>query len=212
MEVLRRLFYKLKDRLQTVEARITELGDALVYQGVIDCSANPNYPAGDAGDYYKISVAGKIGGASGLSVIAGDVIICNTDGTTAGTHAAKGEFWDHIPKTEASEIPYDIGFEYSGVPDADELRRHVAARPFTLQSSGHVANAVTGATAQTDFLVKVNGTLKATLRFAIAGTTCTVVGGTETGVAAGDVVSITAPASQDATLADVAITLKGQQA
>lgn len=191
-------------------AAIAAFADALIYRGAIDCSGNPNYPAGNAGDYYKVSVAGKIGGASGLSVGVGDVLICNTDGTTAGTHAAKGAFWDHIPKTEAAEIPYDIGFEYSGVPDADELRRHVAARPFTLQSSGHVANAITGATAQTDFLVKVNGTLKATLRFAIAGTTCTIVGGTETSIAAGDVVTITAPASPDATLADVAFTLKGQ--
>lgn len=38
--------------------------DAMVFKGVIDCSANPNYPAADAGHTYKISVAGKVGGAS----------------------------------------------------------------------------------------------------------------------------------------------------
>lgn len=58
--------------------------DPLIYKGAIDCSTNPNYPAGDAGHTYMVSVAGKIGGASGKVVIAGDMAICNTDGTTAG--------------------------------------------------------------------------------------------------------------------------------
>lgn len=35
--------------------------DPLLYKGGIDCSANPNYPAADAGFFYKITVAGKIG-------------------------------------------------------------------------------------------------------------------------------------------------------
>ena len=70
--------------------------DAMIYKGAIDCSTNPNYPAGDAGHTYKISVAGKIGGASGISVEVYDVIICTTDGTTAGDQATKGSFWNVI--------------------------------------------------------------------------------------------------------------------
>jgi hypothetical protein len=35
--------------------------DAMVFKGGIDCSANPNYPAADAGWTYKVTVAGKIG-------------------------------------------------------------------------------------------------------------------------------------------------------
>lgn len=124
-------------------------------------------------------------------------------------HRLKGRV-DAIPAAiaAAAGVPYDIAFEYSGAPDSDELRRHVAVRPFTLQETGHVANAATGATAEADFLIKVNGTLKATLRFAAAGTTITVIDGTETAVAIGDVVTCTAPNSPDATLAYVAITLK----
>ena len=38
--------------------------DAMVFKGGIDASTNPNYPAADAGWTYKITVAGKIGGAS----------------------------------------------------------------------------------------------------------------------------------------------------
>ncbi len=68
--------------------------DALMYKGALDCSASPNYPAADAGHLYKVSVAGKIGGASGTVVTAGDTIICSTDGSAAGTQAAVGANWD----------------------------------------------------------------------------------------------------------------------
>ena len=75
---------------------ILAASDALVYIGVIDCSTNPNYPAADAGHTYKASVAGKIGGASGTDVVAGDLIICTNDGTASGTQAAVGQYWDVI--------------------------------------------------------------------------------------------------------------------
>ncbi|MCR6496222.1 hypothetical protein LJB71_08330 [Thermomonas sp. S9] len=67
--------------------------DAMVFKGVINASANPNYPAADAGHTYRISVAGKIGGASGPNVEAGDMLICTTDGTAAGTQATVGANW-----------------------------------------------------------------------------------------------------------------------
>lgn len=70
--------------------------DAMVYMGAIDCSSNPNYPAADAGHTYRISVAGKIGGASGVPVEAGDMLICNTDSSAAGTQAAVGANWNII--------------------------------------------------------------------------------------------------------------------
>jgi hypothetical protein len=66
----------------------------MVFKGVIDASANPNYPAANAGDLYRISVAGKIGGASGPNVEVGDEILCLTDGTSAGNHASVGSNWN----------------------------------------------------------------------------------------------------------------------
>jgi len=66
--------------------------DAMIFQGVVDASTNPNYPAGVTGDTYKISVAGKIGGAAGISVEAGDTIICVTDAAT-GDQATVGASW-----------------------------------------------------------------------------------------------------------------------
>lgn len=70
--------------------------DAMTYQGAIDASTNPNYPAGDAGDTYRISVAGKIGGASGPNVEIGDLLILHVDGSASGNHATVGTNWDII--------------------------------------------------------------------------------------------------------------------
>jgi hypothetical protein len=70
--------------------------DAVIYKGATDCSANPNYPAANAGHLYVVSVAGKIGGASGTVVEAGDMFICKTDGTAGGTQAAVGAQWNVI--------------------------------------------------------------------------------------------------------------------
>jgi hypothetical protein len=71
-------------------------GDYARYRGAIDASTNPNYPAGDAGDVYRISVAGKIGGASGANVEIGDIIMLHVDGSAGGTHASVGADWDII--------------------------------------------------------------------------------------------------------------------
>ena len=72
------------------------IGDAFLYKGVIDCAANPNYPAADAGHVYKISVAGKIGGASGVAVTVGDTAFCSVDSTVTGNQAAVGANWNII--------------------------------------------------------------------------------------------------------------------
>ena len=69
--------------------------DAMIFKGFIDASTNPNYPAASVGHTWKISKAGKIGGASGIEVEIGDTIICTTD-TAAGTHALVGVNWGVI--------------------------------------------------------------------------------------------------------------------
>lgn len=73
-----------------------DLTDPLLYKGVIDCSGNPNYPAADAGHTYRISVAGKIGGASGPAVEISDMMICTVDSSASGDHATVGANWDII--------------------------------------------------------------------------------------------------------------------
>lgn len=65
----------------------------LNFQGSTDCSANPNYPAASKGYAYVVSVAGKIGGASGASVDIGDVYFAIAD-NAGGTQASVGTSWD----------------------------------------------------------------------------------------------------------------------
>jgi len=82
----------ISDFNTTVDARLAAV-DAMSFKGVIDCSANPNYPAADAGHTYVISVDGRVGGASGPSVKAGDMALCLVDASAAGNHATVGANW-----------------------------------------------------------------------------------------------------------------------
>lgn len=75
---------------------IIAAADAMVFKGVIDASTNPNYPASNRGETWRVSVAGKIGGASGVNVEAGDILLALTDGTASGTQAAVGAQWSVI--------------------------------------------------------------------------------------------------------------------
>ncbi len=98
--------------------------DAMVFKGVIDASSNPNYPAGERGETYKISVAGKIGGASGLNVEIGDAIICLDDGTSAGTQAAQGSHWTILQGNIDGAVtgPASATDEYAAVADGTSGR------------------------------------------------------------------------------------------
>jgi hypothetical protein len=75
----------------------------LEFQGNIDCSANPNYPAGSKGDTYYVSVAGKIGGASGVTVAVGDAIVCKAD-NAGGPEASVGTSWFALEKNLAGAL------------------------------------------------------------------------------------------------------------
>lgn len=83
-------------KIQAAINAVIGANDAMVYKGVLDCSGDPNYPAADAGHTYKVSVAGKIGGASGVNVEIGDLLLCCVDGTASGTQAVVGSNWDVV--------------------------------------------------------------------------------------------------------------------
>lgn len=91
---------------------ITDIAGLLDLKGSTDCSANPNYPAASKGDTYLVSVAGKIGGASGKVVELGDLFIALAD-NAGGTEAAVGTSWTVIQGnivggatiTELDDIP-----------------------------------------------------------------------------------------------------------
>lgn len=75
----------------------TAVTGLLDLKGSTDCSANPNYPAASKGDSYVVSVAGKIGGASGTVVAAGDVYFATAD-NAGGTQAGVGTSWTVLEK------------------------------------------------------------------------------------------------------------------
>jgi len=77
------------------------LYDALTYAGVISSLAT--FPAASKGDLYKCTAAGSIGG-TGPTVAVGDIVICNTDDTAAGTYAVVGTKWDIIPATNIDTL------------------------------------------------------------------------------------------------------------
>lgn len=77
-----------------LQTQITNL-QALVNNGTkvpvpIDCSTNPNYPASTKGDAYRVTVGGRVGGASGPLVEPNDTIYCLTT-SAAGTEASVGQ-------------------------------------------------------------------------------------------------------------------------
>lgn len=73
----------------------TAVTGLLEFKGSTDCSSNPNYPAASKGDSYIVSVAGKIGGASGTSVDVGDWYLATAD-NAGGTEASVGTSWSKL--------------------------------------------------------------------------------------------------------------------
>lgn len=108
--------------------------------------------------------------------------------------------------------PYDIGAQIASAPTASlVMMRYKFPRavsfPAGLTDSQGVAG--TAATAQTDFDIRKNGASVGTIRFAAAGTSATFIMASLQTFAAGDILTVIAPASPDATLAGVSFVLAG---
>lgn len=166
--------------------------DAMQYQGAIDASTNPNYPAADSGDTYRISVAGKIGGASGPNVEVGDMLICHVDSSAGGTHATVGADWDIIQTNiDGALTTSDIGVTVQAY-DANATSKYavdvgdgVSTAIVVTHSLGtrDVTVSVHRSTTPWDEVycdVEKTSTTTVTLRFAVAPTSaefrCTVIG------------------------------------
>jgi predicted ribosomally synthesized peptide with SipW-like signal peptide len=110
--------------------------------------------------------------------------------------------------------PFDVLTFYPGVPGASaKLFRGKLARAVTFPGNfaGAYFAASANATATTVFDIQKNGSSIGSCSIASGGTTATFTStsGATQSFAAGDVLSIIAPATPDATLADPAITLAG---
>jgi hypothetical protein len=106
-------------------------------------------------------------------------------------------------------IPYDILCGIVGKPaNGEVVLLFVAPRAFRIpaNATGSRLKAGAAATGSSVFSIQKNGSEFLTASVAASGTTATFAG-SQTDVAAGDVLRIVAPTSADATLADIAITL-----
>lgn len=118
-----------------------------------------------------------------------------------------------IASGDATAIqPYDIGVTQEGVLTASQvLLRYVFPRivefPIDLTDSRCVAGVA--ATAITTFSIQKNGGSIGSLQFAAAATTATFTMASAQTFAPGDVLTVVAPASADATLASLGLTLAG---
>lgn len=118
-----------------VDAAVTGLLD---FKGSTDASGNPNYAAAAKGDAYIISVAGKIGGASGKSVDIGDAVVASAD-NAGGTEASVGTSWFVLEHNLVGAV---ISGGALGTPSSGNLS-NCTSLPISTGISGLAANVAT---------------------------------------------------------------------
>ena len=112
--------------------------------------------------------------------------------------------------------PFDAVMFFPGAPTASAIvAQIVAARPllFPGNLSGSEGYGKTAATASTVFDVKKNGSSVGSITFAASGTVPTFLttSGAAISLASGDRLEVVAPATPDATLANISFTLAGNR-
>lgn len=91
-------------------------GTAAVREGETNCTAEPNYPAADEGEFYRVTHAGKIGGAAGKTVAIGDYYYAIAD-NAGGDEAAVGADWIVLP---LGVFPFDVSVSNDAGSDGPE--------------------------------------------------------------------------------------------
>jgi hypothetical protein len=107
---------------------------------------------------------------------------------------------------------YDLFGRSISAPASNEVLMNIVftrSVSFTAGFTGSLCRAGVAATAQTDFLIKLNGTTKITMRFAALGTAASFVSGTAFTAVPGDLLTVVAPAVPDSTLANMTWTFNG---
>lgn len=155
--VLNHTKYPTTQAVKTLVDSVLGANDAMVYKGVIDCSANPNYPLADAGHTYKVSVAGKIGGASGVNVQVGDTIICSVDGSASGNHATVGANWFVIQTNLefASQVETEAKSDNTKAVTPADLVNFPIKKTFTIGNGSATDIACSHALGNKDVIVSV---------------------------------------------------------
>ena len=146
-------------------------------------------------------------GATGQTGSQGNTGMSGTNGTNGatgqtGTNGSTGA-------TGGPGTAYDLSMEFVGKPITSQVILRVkAARAWAMPATIHQGVSGVAATASTTFTVAKNGTSIGTFVFAASGTVPTF-SITATNFAVGDILTMTAPATVDSTLADISITMLG---
>jgi hypothetical protein len=150
-----------------------------------------------------------------LPVVAGDWFELTVFVSASGELRGMERTWlalEVVETEDAADPPADFAFAKAGATAASEvLLRTVVARRSRLKVdlAGSQGTAGVAATAETDLDVQRNGTSIGTIRFAASASIAVFIAVSETALEPGDLLEVIAPASPDATLADIAITLAG---
>lgn len=115
-------------------------------KGNIDCSANPNYPAATVGDTYKVSVAGRIGGGSGIVVEVGDTLTCVAT-AASGNQATVGTSWNITQANITGQTTVGMNLLTLANPGAISFLRINADNSVTARSAANLLSDI-GAQAQ----------------------------------------------------------------
>ncbi len=172
-----------KNKLISPNTLMATFAGALTLQGNIDASTNPNYPSATKGHTYYITVAGKVGGASGKSVEVGDAVVASSD-NAGGTEAAVGTSWFVI---QSNLNPTTTGFSFINLTNpsaitfprinADNTVTALSASAFLAAISGAGLGANTFTDAQT-----VGGRIKSTINGTAAAPAITFGENDQTGI------------------------------
>jgi hypothetical protein len=149
------------------------------------------------------------------TVAAGDGAGFYTDGTTNGLYTVVASGASGVTSLfgqsgAITAIRYDVATYYPGVPGASQtLLRYTAARAIAFPNNlvGSVCSVGTNPTSTATLTIKKNGTSVGSISIATSGAATFTSSGFS--LASGDVLTITAQASPDATLADPSVTLAG---
>jgi hypothetical protein len=152
-----------------------------------------------------------------IPVTEGDFFELRVNSTTSSWDdiLASARTWfalEVVETADAANPPYDFSWRKEGQPGASEVvLRQVLARRVMLEAdfAGSAGLAGTGATADADFDVQRNGVSIGTIRFEVGATAPTLIAAAAVTLEIGDELIIVAPASVDASLADVTVTFAG---
>lgn len=163
------------------------------------------------GEYYAMSQDGTTNGLTQISLAAAATALADLTDVDI-TSAANSQILTYVSassKWENKNAPYDIGICFSGMPGASQIVEIVAVRSFQLPASltGSQAFIGTDPTSTMTFTLYKNGSNIGTIAFSTGGSP-TITFASAVTFAAGDVLGIEAPGTQDATGANVAFTFE----